>query len=224
MSLICTRSRNLQLKPSMLGLLETVPAISAQEILVADPSAQDGVYYITVNNVTFPVYCDMTARGGGWILVVAQFDNNPLANWNKGRQANYDPTLATRKSFCLNENEIPPHTETAFGKSLIPDYVCAAPFVYTTGDIPKTAVTDPQTGLGYYIHRSASSFYPGHDPGLPLSSYSLWNDTLTCDQIMPDYAYSWSFSPNYGGVRAGYAMLGYAGHVMSDFAWTVWVR
>ena len=40
-------------------------------------STENGIYYIQdSNNISFPVYCDMSSGGGGWILVASIHENN----------------------------------------------------------------------------------------------------------------------------------------------------
>jgi hypothetical protein len=227
MSLVCAQPRDFQYN-ALYGT-ELNPALSAKDLLQMRPelSNQNGVYYIRVNGTTFPVYCDMTSRVGGWTMIVAQFENDPVTNWNEGRQADYNPSLATKKSFCLNSIEIPTHTETAFSQDNLALGVCAVPFVYKTGNIPKTLVTDSQTGLQYHVHRQTGNFYNQHDPESSLhtvSQYPEWCNSLTCDRTGGVY-YTWAFSPNYPTVGyRGYAYNGVNTLNVELVPWTVWVR
>lgn len=56
------------------------PAISAQQILDAGDSTGDGVYFMKpsgFSGVAFPVFCDMTNFGGGWMIVSKWFQDAP---------------------------------------------------------------------------------------------------------------------------------------------------
>ena len=117
---------------------------SCKDILDSGNHTGNGVYTIT-NGSAYSVYCDMTTSGGGWTLVSAQFDSNPIG-WNEGIQGDYDPTLSTGQSFTLNSSELPPHSQSTFfanepngnpsAKSTYFEYV------YTTGQISKDVITD----------------------------------------------------------------------------------
>jgi len=49
-----------------LGLVSTVPATSAEQILEYNPQAQDGFYWISVSGTARQIWCDM--RNGGWMF------------------------------------------------------------------------------------------------------------------------------------------------------------
>jgi hypothetical protein len=132
---------------------------SCKEILDNGQSIGNGVYSINVNSKEFDVYCDMTSAGGGWTMVVAQFEQDPVTNWNEGVQVDYDPSLSTRKGFALSSQELPEHTQTAFGKNFDADYVDYANYIYTTGNISKTSISGKMRGNIYHIHRDTGSYY-----------------------------------------------------------------
>ncbi|MFN4150796.1 MAG: fibrinogen-like YCDxxxxGGGW domain-containing protein, partial [Candidatus Sericytochromatia bacterium] len=138
----------------------------------------NGVYWIDTDGVSgnssFKVYCDMNTNGGGWTMVVSQYENDPLTNWNEGVQNDYDPTLATMKSFTLNSSQIPTHTQTSFGQNLDPTFIDYANFLYTTGNIPKTLVSGIKTSNQYHIFRGFG-YYDGYDPE---SSFYTTNPSL----------------------------------------------
>jgi len=168
----------------------------------------------------------MTTDGGGWTLVVAQFDTNPVTNWNEGIQSDYDPRLVSRAGFALNSDELPAHSQVAFGRDLSPTDIDYADAEYTTGNIPLTQLTGLKTGNTYFLHRDQNAFYSQHNPAPArnVAQNAGFNNTLTFD-VEPDL-YSWAFSPNHPNANIrGFAydrsrLLTTA----EDFAWTVWVR
>ena len=197
---------------------------SCKDILESGNSTGNGVYSITVNNKEFDVYCDMTSAGGGWTMVVAQFEQDPVTNWNEGIQADYDPTLSTGKSFALSSQEIPSHTQTAFGKNLDADNLNYANFNYSTGNIPKTLVLGLKDSLNYHIYRNDGNNYLSQDPEQSLYFLPDWFDTLTFDREGGRY-YTWAFSPKNSVVKnRGFSYTGLLTSSFEYYAWTVWVR
>jgi hypothetical protein len=198
---------------------------SCKEILDNGQSEGNGVYSINVNNKEFDVYCDMTSAGGGWTMVVAQFEQDPVTNWSEGVQADYNPSLSTSKGFALSYQELPEHTQTAFGRGFDPTFVGFSNFIYNTGNIDKALITNLKTGLSYHVHRNVDRYYESHDPESYTSTLSKWKNTLTFDQI-GGFKFSWAFSPNHGSSQyRGYSLRGsYLFGSYDNFAWTVWVR
>lgn len=187
----------------------------------------NGIYRIDPDGVgtqqPIDVYGDMTTDGGGWTLVVAQYENNPVA-WSQGIQANYDPTLDAKRSFALNNSQIPPHTYTAFGKDLNPTFIGYSQMLYTTGDVGLWTVRNLKTNVYFHVHRASAYYFGSHDPESAGGNTSIWNNTLTYDQSGGVF-YSWAFSPQHNTViNKGYGMNGNAWNLADDYAWTVWVR
>ena len=207
---------------------ETTKTTASCLELKASGITTSGIYTIDTDgegsNAPFQVYCDMTTDGGGWTLVAAQYENDPITNWNEGIQSDYDPSLATKKSFVLNTSQMPVHNQVAFGQDLNPtaiDYV--SPFVYGTGNIDKTIATSPKTGKSYHIHRNNALYYTANDPEGTTNTDSALLNTLTFDET-GGAKYSWAFSPNAAQVSRGYAMNGDKQSTSESYAWTVWVR
>jgi hypothetical protein len=129
--------------------------------------------------------------------------------------------------FVLNTSQIPTHTQTAFGKGSNATFIGYSDFVYTTGDIAKTLLTNLKDSNTYHVHRSASGYYtPHHDPENTFSpGVTIWSDTLTYDKT-GGMNYSWAFDYRESNpVSRGYNMNGSNQVNISDYyAWTVWVR
>lgn len=209
------------------GSMAAYAAASCKSILDNYPDAQNGVYWLDVNagetTDAFPAYCDMTAAGGGWTLIVAQFEADQLANWNEGIQQDYDPTLASGTSFTLASHEIPTHAETAFGKSLDPVFVDYVDFVYSTSEIEVTLLGGKNTPHTYQLHRANSYGYNYGNPEESINTSSIVHGRLTFDQTGGRH-FSWCYSPAYTQRSRGYAMNGSRGVSYDAYAWTIWVR
>ena len=203
--------------------------LSCDEIKTHFPASDNGVYWLDVNAGdpadAFTAWCDMTTAGGGWTLVAAQFEADQLTEWNEGIQADYDPTLAAGKSFTLDNNELPAHAETAFGKSLDPTFVDYADFVYTPFDIQKTLLVGKKTGKQYHVHRDIDGFgYRNGDPEDNIGSATGKIGQVTFDETGGTLR-TWSYSPNRSwSVYRGTSMLGNRNDLSDEYAWTIWVR
>lgn len=214
-----------------IGLIPDAPDKTAfsscKDILDNGESTGNGVYSITVNNKEFNVYCDMTSVGGGWTMVAAQFEQDPVINWNEGVQADYDPSLSTNKGFALNSQEIPNHAQTAFGRDFDADYVDYINYLYTTSDLQKELVSGLKSNQSYHVHRNKNVGYSYCNPENGYAS-APWLNALTLDRTSVN-GFDWCFFPEAGSninydVR-GYSMSGQSLYSQNnDFAWTVWVR
>ena len=184
-----------------------------------DPDGEGGVE-------PFNVYCDQDSAGGGWTMVVAQYEQDPVTNWNEGVQSDYDPTLEAKNGFALNSQELPEHDQVAFGKDKTATAVDYVNWTYSTGDISKTRLSGKKGDVDYHVHRKINDYYSYHDPETTLtnSEKDVWHDTLTFDVV--DSQYSWAFCPNHSTYhRRGYAYSqSKVTYEHKSFAWTVWVR
>lgn len=207
------------IKPSPAGA-------SCKQILAERPGSASGVYPIMVNGKTFSAFCDMASAGGGWTLVAAQFEFDPVTEWNEGVQEGYDPSLVSGNGFALNTSELPAHTQTAFGRDLSATHIDYVNLVYTTGNIAKIELAGAKGT--YHLHRSSSGHYTNHNPEHDVEDQNLahraWNNTLTFD-LVGGTSYSWSFSPyQSAAAQRGFAMNGGRYQTEEPYAWTVWVR
>jgi hypothetical protein len=167
----------------------------------------------------------MVTDGGGWTMIVAQFEDDGLMNWNEGIKSDYDPSLSTSKSFTLSTSQIPSHNQIAFGKGLNPTFVDYVDGTYSTGNIAVNTLISPKTQKAYQMHRNYSNYYDYHDPeqeSIMVDSSNLM-DTLTFDELGGP-KYTWAFSPYHISGINGYAMKGDLSASYESYAWTVWVR
>lgn len=215
------------------GATQLLAASSCQEVKTNIFDSSNGLFWIDVNggdtSDAFQVYCDMQSEGGGWTMVLAQFESDKLVNWNEGRQSDYDPTLATTKSFTLASADLPAHSEVAFGKGNQATYVDYVDFVYVTSDIPRQTLSGKKSGKTYQIHRNASGGYQYCDPESRYRTSTAWRNSLQIDET-GGRNYTWCYRPNSTGFfwlsaadLRGFSMLGTA-YNQDDFAWTLWVR
>lgn len=191
-----------------------------------NPESTSGVYLVSISGKEFQAYCDMISSGGGWMMVSAQFESDPVINWNEGIQSDYDPSLATKRGFALQSSEIPTHTQTAFGKDTLSTAVDFVNFKYSTTEIPKTLVSG--TKGQYHIYRNSTYHYGYHDPESYLATDggagSQWSRSLTFD-LIGGINYTWAFTPtNSLPYKRGYSLNGGMHTTNDNFAWTVWVR
>lgn len=202
--------------------------LSCKQLYADGGYTSPGVYTLTLGGQAQQAYCR-----GPYTLVVAQFENDPVTNWNEGIQSDYDPSLASRKGFALSSSQIPSHTQTLFGQGPTPNYCLETS--YSTGNISQLAV--PNCGdatTSYNIFRNTASFPSGGNPegSIVTNSYPEWRNMLSVDTHTIRGArrsgadYNWSFAP---GVPAsqnrGYA---YGGGFLPDSSdsspWTIWVH
>ena len=203
---------------------------SCKDIFDSGDHTGNGVYTIT-NSSEYEAYCDMTTDGGGWTLVTAQFETDPVTNWNEGVQSDYDPTLVSSKSFTLSTAEIPSHTQTSFGGATTSNVNISSAradltfnYIYTTGNISLQTIIST-TGISHQIHRNQSNFYRWHDPEEEFyTTLPVWFDTLALDRVGGKY-YSYAFSPNQSSrMNRGYGLLNDLQYAEQSYAWAVWVR
>jgi hypothetical protein len=207
----------------------SVTSVSCKDILESGNSTGDGVYTINNGSKDYEVYCDMTNNGGGWTLVYAQFENNPV-DWNEGIQSDYDPTLSTFQSFALNSSELPEHQHSMMNKALFNELPKANnfyfDFVYSTGDIPVTLINVNGSTTQYQISRSKNSFFSYCDPeAVYRTDYSQWFNSLTIDLYGNINPRTYCFAPNNpNAYERGFSYEGDLQFVEDNFSWVMWVK
>ena len=179
----------------------------------------------------FQVLCDMDTWGGGWTLVTAQWEADPV-DWAEGRQADYDASLVTEASFALTGADLPSHDQLAFGRAEstgpgtfdaeLMDYVA---HTYAPSATYDTTVTGLATTLPYHMDRDPSSYHGAHDPDRVPGSDPAWNGTLAFD-VVGVRDHTWAYSPNHpSAAQRGYNYgRSIRGGDSDSFAWAVWVR
>jgi hypothetical protein len=166
----------------------------------------------------------MESEGGGWTLIAAQYETDPVTDWDEGFQPDYDPGPGSGASFALQRYDIPPHVETAFGKDTEATYVDYARFVYDTNDIPVVELMGKKSGELFHLHRDASAYHADYDPESTESTDPEWSNALTFDQTAGSH-HSWAFAPNHAQTnQRGYSLTGDVSGTAESHAWTVWVR
>ena len=202
---------------------------SCEDIYQSNNASVSGVFTVDNGSKEYSVYCHF--ENGGWTLVAAQFEDNPI-DWNEGIQPDYAPDLSTRQSFTLNTSELPSHSRVLFEKI---DSVGQAGFngfndwlniQYTTGNIALSLISTT-IGDQYYIHRDSNQFYGWHNPeeALYQNTQPEWQNTLTVDAY-GRRGLSYAFSPNQNIQQArGFSWDGVDFHsTLESSAWVIWVR
>lgn len=202
---------------------------SCKELSDAKLLSGAGVYQIKPNGTDeISVYCV-----GASTMIVAQFETDPVSNWNEGIQEDYDPTLASGRSFALNSNQIPPHSNVLFGQNFTAPY--CVQMTYTTGDLDNSVHSGCSVMNKYYVFRSSTGWYDDYNPD---ADYNVANDSVRLNTLTLEFHtqsdvrqtesdYTWAFAPGTGGTAyRGYAYSGsnLSATVQSGTAWTVFVR
>jgi hypothetical protein len=121
---------------SIPGTSQYYPAINAAQILAADPTSTNGVYWIDCNGVSTQIYCIMNSLydGGGWML---------LMKGPQGSTFQYSSTYWTDSTTVLNTTDTNLNNNdakfAAFNSVTIKDVMAWWPDVgITGGSIPST--------------------------------------------------------------------------------------
>lgn len=134
------------------GLSELSPALSAQAIKTANPSATTGFYWIQNDLMTEPVqvYCDMSYDGGGWMLLAYGYVNTAASDSSNRALPNLncnDSTyLYTPTSRANNHGLVPPKGEQRTAVKLTRK---STQWLMCAGGNPATGGADSYT----YIYR-----------------------------------------------------------------------
>lgn len=202
---------------------------SCKTLIQAHPGLHSGWYTLDVDGAgpatAQSYYCDMTRNGGGWTRIVRQTEVAPVTAWTGG---------VNSQSYVLSAVQIPPHTQTAFGKDGDATFIAYVNWKYTTGEIAPVTVSNPDTGAQYMIYRYKDKFYGNHDPrttlynAMGIDSQGTWANSLsivaTSSPLGPA-SVGWAFSPlNETEHRRGFRMQTAVGSTYESYAWTVWVR
>lgn len=158
-------------------------------------------------------------------MIAAQFETNPIGNWNEGLREDYDPSFSNSVSFVFSADEIPAHSQLGMGNGFNSTSTNYFNFQYSTGNIPKQTIVGLNNGISYHIHRDENLHYANHDPeSTGPGDDPVWNNTLTVDRVGGKY-FSWAFSPtNPTRVYRGYSFLGERTYTSETYPWTIWVR
>lgn len=211
----------------ILPMRRPVP-VSCRE-LYAFGETRDGIYRIDPDAAggTAPILvrCDM--GHGGWTLVAAQFEADPALGWDNVNSGSYDPTLASHESFALNQSQLPPHGETAFGLNIDATAVERFDMTYgTAAEVDLPAITGA-SGFDYDLYRSDLLAQPDLDPESGATAPAP-TDRVSCMVLdrTGTAGFDWAFCPNASDPdKRGAAMGGVDRRSTSDAAaWTIWVR
>ena len=84
---------------TMLGLDESNPGQSCQDVLDSNPSAADGHYWVTYGESTaFEVFCEMSTDDGGWGLA---WEHDGITNFGSTSIAYDEPSVASSATEVL---------------------------------------------------------------------------------------------------------------------------
>jgi hypothetical protein len=188
---------------------------------------QNGVYQLSISHARgSDYYCDMVTDGGGWSLVVAQFESS--SHWWSGSTVNYDPTLGNGVGFALGT--LPAHSQMGLGQTasrgVTPEFIFN--YNYSTANIPLSTITD-QYGRNYHIHRNEKGYYGAHDPernDYRSPTNETWRNTLTVDYMNETAADGlFIFAPiREADYQKGFAYKGNLAASNDAGAWLVFVR
>lgn len=175
-------------------------------------------------------YCNMEYAWWWWTLVSAHYDFDSVSSWSEWVQWDYDPTLQTRKSFALNDSQIPSHTEFWFSNSLskIEDYVT---FSYSPwSEIILENTVSPMTSKSYDISRRTWNYYQYLDPESWISLSWDFNNSMIIDENLwydnQKSENSFIFSPNSANIADRSAWFWWESLIWErqNFPFLLWVR
>ena len=138
------------------GATPSNPASSATAILLLNPSAPSGYYYIRPDGTNiYYTYCDMTTDGGGWMLLINARPNNGGQYYG-----NSDYGLSTLGAYTYPEYN--KATTSMWGTTIINNFFKMPGFKYsrvTPG--PGVNLTSPYTGLYQRIGTTITAQWAG---------------------------------------------------------------
>lgn len=179
-------------------IINTSKHSSCKNMLLEYPqlSGKDGVYEAILGGLNSKLYCNMSYNGGGWTLVLAQFEDD-VEGWNEGIKSDYDPSLSTNKSFALNNAQLPEHTQISIGyqKNIINSFN----YTYNTGNLTLSNIIGLEDNKVYQIHRNNGHFFNWHDPERGIvydSNYYYWRNTILIHPLNDNSSFYFAFSPN----------------------------
>ena len=164
------------------GLSASDPAIDCAEILAADSTVPDGVYWLdpdgdTDHSDAFEVYCEMSTYGGGWALVywvdAEHFDGTYA---NDSTSSSTPPTAQNAEADIWNAGDVMTVSEVLFG--------C-------------TTQNDAASYYWYYAGSTSYDFFAG--------SYDYEYQTLSSDAS--NTTYGTCFSAHKGLTSYGFVVI-----------------